>query len=281
MCRDCGCSDPNRLAEVAHEHVHAHSHDHHHHHHEHDLPLPLGEGSEREGAPGERTIAVERSLLELNDHLAMHNRERFEADGVLVLNLMSSPGAGKTRLLELTLGDLADRLRMGVIVGDLATDNDARRLRVSGAPVVSVNTGTMCHLEADMIARAASELELAGLDLLFIENVGNLVCPASFDLGESVRVVLMSVTEGEDKPLKYPPLFKRADLVLVTKTDLLAATGFDLLEARENIRRIAPQAEIIGLSARTGDGLDAWYRFLLKRMPQRQLAAGIVDGAEI
>ena len=268
MCRDCGCSDPERLAQVAHEHDHAHGHEHHHHHHSHD------------GTPGERTIAVQRSLLELNDHLAMHNRERFEHEGLLVLNLMSSPGAGKTRLLELTLGDLASELKMGVIVGDLATDNDARRLRVSGAPVVSVNTGTMCHLEADMIARAASELDLAELDVLFIENVGNLVCPASFDLGEAVRVVLMSVTEGEDKPLKYPPLFKRADLVLVTKTDLLAATGFDLLEARENIRRIAPQAEIIGISARTGEGLDAWYRFLLERAPQREAAtaAGIENG---
>jgi hydrogenase nickel incorporation protein HypB len=272
MCRDCGCSDPDRLAEVAHHHHHEHDVLHfaeHHHHHEHE-------------ALGDREISVKRSLLELNDHLAMHNRERFERQGVFAINLMSSPGAGKTRLLELTLGDLAGKLRMGVIVGDLETDNDARRLRVSGAPVASISTGTMCHLEADMVGKAAQQLDVAALDLLFIENVGNLVCPASFDLGESLRVVLMSVTEGEDKPLKYPPLFKRAHVVLLTKLDLLAATCFDLQEARENIRRVAPQARIMGISSRTGEGLDAWYRLLLEHAPQRELApAGILDGAEI
>ena len=277
MCKDCGCSDPTRLAEAAHEHHHAHEHahrhhDHHHHHHHH-----------HEGEPDSQTIDVKRSLLELNDHLALHNRERFAEAGVLVLNLMSSPGAGKTRLLELTLGDLADRLRMAVIVGDLETDNDARRLRVSGAPVVSVNTGTMCHLEADMIGRAAAQLDLAELDVLFIENVGNLVCPASFDLGESLRVVLMSVAEGEDKPLKYPPMFKTADLVLLTKMDLVNATWFDLQAARENLRHVAPQAELIELSARKGSGLEDWYSFLLERAPRHAEAkpAGIVDGAEI
>jgi hydrogenase nickel incorporation protein HypB len=276
MCRDCGCSDPNRQAEAAHAHHHAHEHEHdghehHRHHHEHA------------GDSKERTIDVQRSLLELNDHLALHNRERFAEAGVLVLNLMSSPGAGKTRLLELTLSDLADRLRMAVIVGDLETDNDARRLRVSGAPVKSITTGTMCHLEADMISHAAEEFNLEELDVLFIENVGNLVCPASFDLGESLRVVLMSVTEGEDKPLKYPPMFKAADVVLLTKMDLVNATWFDLQAARENIRRVAPQAEVIEVSALNGDGLEEWYRCLLERAPQHAevAKAGIVDGAEI
>jgi hydrogenase nickel incorporation protein HypB len=264
MCKDCGCSDPNRVAEISHAHEHAHQHHHgedeHHHHHEHH--------SHADEATGQRTLKIERSLVEMNDHLAMHNRERFEDEGVFVVNLMSSPGAGKTRLLERTLDDLGNVLGMAVITGDLQTENDARRLEGRGAPVVPVTTGTMCHLEADSVSRACERLDLAPLDVLFIENVGNLVCPASFDLGENCRVVLMSVTEGEDKPLKYPPMFKLADVVLLTKTDLARPAGFDRGAALKNIQSVAPQAKLIELSARSGEGLNDWYTFLMDSAPR-------------
>jgi hydrogenase nickel incorporation protein HypB len=202
----------------------------------------------------------------------MHNREKFRSAGVTVLNVMSSPGAGKTRLLERTLDDLNGEFRMAVITGDLQTENDARRLEGRGAPIIPVTTGTMCHLEADMISRSCKSFDLGEIDLLVIENVGNLVCPASFDLGEEARVVLMSSTEGEDKPLKYPPMFKLADIVLLTKLDIAEAAGFDRDSAIANIRKVAPQAEIIGLSAQTGEGIEDWYAFL--RRHRRQPNAG-------
>ena len=280
MCRECGCSDSSRIEEVARAHEHAHGHSHHHHHHDgehthdHVREHQADVVSHRHGHAhdGPRTVVVERSLVEMNDHLAMHNRERFRDNGVFVINLMSSPGAGKTRLLERTLNDLAGSLQMAVITGDLQTDNDARRLAGRGAPVVPVTTGTMCHLEADLISRVCEDLDLKSIDVLFIENVGNLVCPASFDLGEDARVVLMSVTEGEDKPLKYPPMFKLADVVLLTKIDLAEAAGFDRVPALENIKGVAPQAELIELSARSGDGLNRWYRFLLEVVGRRAQA---------
>jgi hydrogenase nickel incorporation protein HypB len=179
--------------------------------------------------------------------------------------------------LERTLNDLAGSLQMAVITGDLQTDNDARRLAGRGAPVVPITTGTMCHLEAYLVSRACEDLDLKSIDILFIENVGNLVCPASFDLGEDTRAILMSVTEGEDKPLKYPPMFKSADVVLLTKVDLAEPAGFDRELALENIKGVAPQAELFEISARSGDGLNRWYKFLLEavagRSTQRQLAA--------
>ena len=286
MCRDCGCSVP-RTQQIndVHEHSHAPGSGHVHAHAQEYLAQNTSETDDRDvDGREERRLTIQRSLTELNDHLAMHNRERFLHEKVVVVNLMSSPGAGKTRLLELTLGDLAGSLSTAVIVGDLATENDARRLQVTGMPVVPITTGTMCHLEADMIARACDQLNLGALDLLFIENVGNLVCPASFDLGEALRVVLMSVTEGEDKPLKYPPMFKLADVVLVTKTDLVDAAGFDLAAALENIRQVAPQARVIELSARTGDGLNDWYGLLEQLVTGRRADRHnleIIDGAAI
>jgi hydrogenase nickel incorporation protein HypB len=208
----------------------------------------------------------------MNDRTAMHNREHFHDAAVVVVNLMSSPGAGKTRLLERTLDDLGNSLMMGVITGDLQTDNDARRLEGRGAEVVAVTTGTMCHLEADAVHRACHEIDLKSLDVLFIENVGNLVCPASFDLGEESRIVLMSVTEGEDKPLKYPPMFKLADVVLVTKSELAGPAGFDRELALQNIASVAPQAMITELSAKTGQGMNEWYTFLLEAVARRRMA---------
>ncbi|MGC8667225.1 MAG: hydrogenase nickel incorporation protein HypB [Chthonomonadales bacterium] len=208
------------------------------------------------------TVPINQSVHALNDRIAADNRRRFKQHGLLVLNLLSSPGSGKTALLERTLVDLKQSLRMGVIVGDLQTDNDAQRLAGKGAPVVQITTQDVCHLEADMVSRAASTLPLQDLDVLFIENVGNLVCPATFDLGEDLRVVLVSVTEGEDKPLKYPVIFKNAHVVLITKMDLAEAVGFDREAATRAIRRIAPQATLMEISAKTGAGMDQWYALL-------------------
>ena len=215
-----------------------------------------------QGEVAVRSAALNLPLLEKNDILAERNRGYFLGRGLTALNLVSSPGAGKTTLLERTLDDFGRRTRCAVLVGDLATDNDGLRLHRPHAPVAQITTGTVCHLDAGMIARAAESIDLDGVKVLFIENVGNLVCPASFDLGEQVRVVLLSTTEGEDKPLKYPPIFKSADVVLLTKIDVADALGFKREVAVDNIRRIAPQARLIQLSARSGEGLAEWFSFL-------------------
>ncbi len=201
-----------------------------------------------------KSVDVRIPLLEKNDILAERNRGYFLGRGLVALNLVSSPGAGKTTLLERTLDEFGQRTRCAVLVGDLETENDGRRLRRAHAPVAQITTGTTCHLD--------------GVRILFIENVGNLVCPASFDLGEQVRVVLLSTTEGEDKPLKYPPIFKSAHVVLLTKIDVADALGFDRAAAVENIRRIAPQARLIQLSARTGEGFGEWSAFLESLVPK-------------
>ena len=213
------------------------------------------------------TVEVHTSLLAKNDLAANRNRGLFSARRILALNLVSSPGAGKTPLLPRTVDEFGREHRCAVVVGDLETDNDARRIHRPHVPVAQITTGTACHLDADMVARGVGALDLADVRVLFIENVGNLVCPASFDLGEAVRVVLLSATEGEDKPLKYPPIFKSAHLVLLTKTDVAEVLGFDLKAAADNIRRVAPQAQLIQLSARSGDGLAAWYDFLRTHLP--------------
>ena len=208
-------------------------------------------------------VEVNKSLLGKNTELAQRNRQRFHAHQLLVINLLSAPGSGKTALLERTLMDLRGMLRIGVQVGDLQTDNDARRLMGRGAEVVQIVTGGCCHLDASMIAQANEKFDLVQLDLLIIENVGNLVCPASYDLGEDLRVVLLSVTEGEDKPLKYPNIFRNANLVVITKIDLADAVGADMIAIHENIRRAAPAATVLELSARSGQGLQRWYEFLM------------------
>jgi hydrogenase nickel incorporation protein HypB len=261
MCEHCGCGVPDAPADhPAHPgQVHDHGHGHpHEHSHDHDHVHPHQGHPEAE----RRTVLVREGILAKNDRIAERNRGYFEAKGVFVLNLLSSPGSGKTTLIERMAADLKGRLRLGVVVGDLATDNDARRLEAAGVPAVQVTTGTVCHLDAEMVAGAMTRLPLGDLDLLIIENVGNLVCPAAFDLGESWRVVLMSVTEGEDKPLKYPTIFRDATAVLLTKTDLAAAAGFDRESALHNIGRAAPTARRLELSARTGQGMQAWYEML-------------------
>lgn len=215
-----------------------------------------------DGEVAVKAVDVRIPLLEKNDILAERNRGFFLGRGLVALNLVSSPGAGKTTLLERTLDEFGRETRCAVLVGDLETENDGRRLRRPHAPVAQITTGTTCHLDASMIARGVESIDLEGVKLLFIENVGNLVCPASFDLGEQVRVVLLSTTEGEDKPLKYPPIFKSAHVVLLTKIDVAAALGFDCDLAVSNIRKIAPQARVIQLSARTGEGFTEWLELL-------------------
>ena len=264
MCQECGCGLPGENPVGISAHHHDHDHDHgHSHDHPHDHDHPHSHTHSHGDATGQhRVLEVRQAILEKNDRLAERNRGFFHARGLLVLNVLSSPGSGKTTFIRETIRALGKRLKTGVIVGDLATDNDAERLRESGAPVVQITTGTVCHLDAGMIARAAQSINLDGVRVLFIENVGNLVCPASFDLGEQVRVVLLSTPEGEDKPLKYPPIFQSAHLVLLTKIDVADVLGFKRDVAVQNIRRIAPKAKIIQLSTRTGEGLPEWYAFL-------------------
>ena len=221
-----------------------------------------------------RIIEVRHGILKKNDETARALRRRFEEAGTFVVNLVSSPGSGKTTLLEKTLVSLRDDLRVAALVGDLATENDATRLARSGARVRQISTGTTCHLEAEMIEAALDGWSLAEIDILFLENVGNLVCPASYDLGENLRAVLFSVTEGEDKPLKYPTIFNTSDVALITKMDIAEAVGFDARTAYESIDRMRPGLPVIETSARAGTGLDLWIDFL--RRARRRSAGGDV-----
>jgi hydrogenase nickel incorporation protein HypB len=222
------------------------------------LPAPPGDPAPR----ALRVIDLQSKLLDQNDRQAAANRAFLRERGIHAVNFVSSPGAGKTTLLERTLDAFAGQVRCAVLVGDLETDNDARRLRREGVPVAQITTGGTCHLDAAMIARGLAALPLDGVRLLIIENVGNLVCPASFDLGENRRITLLSCTEGEDKPLKYPPIFTSAHAVVLNKIDVAAVLGFDRTVALANIRRVAPQAEVFELSARTGEGLAPWLAYL-------------------
>ena len=209
------------------------------------------------------SVAVLSRLLDANDRAAAHNRTHFDRHGVLAVNLMSSPGSGKTALLEATIAALKDKFRIGVLEGDLETENDAERIRAQGVPAVQITTGTACHLDAHRVHDALHDLDLDALDLLFIENVGNLVCPAGFDLGQHHNVVLLSVTEGDDKPAKYPVMFRAADLMLLTKSDLLAVLDdFEPHRADQALRNLANEAPVIELSARRGLNLEAWLQWL-------------------
>lgn len=211
-----------------------------------------------------RLVEVRQNVLKQNDLLARRLRERFRAAGVFVVSLVSSPGSGKTAFLESVLTRLRPTRRVAALVGDLATENDAARLARSLAPVRQITTGTVCHLDASMVERGLEDFRLEDLDILFIENVGNLVCPASYDLGESLRLVLLSVTEGEDKPLKYPTIFNTADVAVVTKTDIAAAVEFDLGAARANIHSVRPGMKIFEVSSKTGAGMDEFLKEVLR-----------------
>jgi hydrogenase nickel incorporation protein HypB len=263
MCGHCGCGDTASATVTAlhsdeHAHVHAdgtrhsHAHDHGHHHHQAD-----------HHQPGETTLVeLQTRILAKNDTLAARNRAWFAGREILALNLVSSPGAGKTTLLERTIRDLKSQHDIGVLEGDQATTLDGDRIRAAGAPVVQVNTGTGCHLEADMVARGLSELRPAARSIVLIENVGNLVCPAMFDLGERAKVVILSVTEGEDKPLKYPHMFRAASLMLINKLDLLPHVDFDIERVIANAATVNPDMSVLRLSARTGEGMSSWYDWL-------------------
>jgi hydrogenase nickel incorporation protein HypB len=221
-----------------------------------------------------RLVEVRKNVLKQNDVLARALRERFREAGVVAISLVSSPGSGKTAFLEKTLTLLHSRCRVAALVGDLATENDALRLARSQAPVKQIITGTVCHLEAAMVQDALDGWDLRDLDFLFIENVGNLVCPASYDLGEDLRLVLLSVTEGEDKPLKYPTIFNSADVAVITKSDLAAAVEFDETLARRNIQAVRPGMRVLKLSAKTGEGMPVFVEFLEKlRLRSRSAAA--------
>ena len=214
-------------------------------------------------ASGNESVEVLQNLLDANDHAAAHNRAHFDAHGVLAVNIMSSPGAGKTMLLEKTIERLAGKLKVAVIEGDLDTENDAERIRSKGVPAIQISTGSACHLDAHMVHSALHELNLDGLDVVFIENVGNLVCPASFDLGQHRNVTLLSSPEGDDKPAKYPVMFRASDLMLVSKSDLIDVLGdFDPAKAESHLRALANAAPVIELSARSGDGMEYWLEWL-------------------
>jgi len=225
-----------------------------------------------------RILEVRKNILKKNDEIAHALRSRFEDAGVFVVNLVSSPGSGKTAFLESTLTQMRSEFHVAALVGDLATENDARRLARSQTPVRQIITGTICHLEAAMVENSIQDWNLRDLDFLFIENVGNLVCPSSYDLGENLRVVLMSVTEGEDKPLKYPTIVNSADLAVITKTDLAEAVEFDLWAASKNLQAVRPGIEILRVSAKTGDGMDAWLSFIKsKRGAPVSARSGVVE----
>lgn len=240
MCDTCGCN-----ITIGNEH------------------LIRGDGALATTVDGKAAINVLTSLLAENDHQAAHNREHLDQLGVLALNLMSSPGAGKTLLLEATIQALKDELALAVIEGDLETENDAQRIRRTGIPAIQIVTGTACHLDAHLIHRALHQLDLSRLDIIFIENVGNLVCPASFDLGHHRNVTLLSVTEGDDKPAKYPVMFRAADIVLLTKIDLLPVLDdFNSQQAETYLRQLANPAPLIPLSAKKGSGMTPWLDWL-------------------
>jgi hydrogenase nickel incorporation protein HypB len=251
----------------AHDHGHDHAHDHSKPHtHEHDHPHT--HETLQATAPEPRIVALEAAILGKNDAMAARNRGWFEGRGVLALNFVSSPGSGKTALLEATIKALKDQVAIFVVEGDQMTTNDADRIRAAGAPAIQVNTGAGCHLEADMVAEAARALNPAPGSLLMIENVGNLVCPAMFDLGEAMKIAVISTTEGEDKPLKYPHMFRAVGIVIINKMDLAPHVGFDEAACRANIASVNPKAEIIGLSARTGENLGAWTDRLLSLLSE-------------
>jgi hydrogenase nickel incorporation protein HypB len=252
-----------------HEHAHPHDHDHDHDHHDHGHDHGHGHGHSHPAEDRTHTIAFEQAVLAKNDDLAAANRRRLTERGIVALNLMSSPGAGKTTLLTRTITDLAgspDPLPVSVVEGDQETLLDARRISDTGARVVQINTGSGCHLDAAMVERGLRTLDPPERSVVFIENVGNLVCPALFDLGEDARVVIASTTEGEDKPLKYPQMFAAADLVLLNKVDLLPYLAFDVPRWLAGARRVNPHVAVLEVSATTGAGLDAWYGWLRRRV---------------
>lgn len=257
MCGTCGCGEEDNIkysipGKNNEEHTHHHDHGHHHHHdHDHSHS---------------HEIQLEVDVLSKNNMLAERNRGYFEALNIKALNLVSSPGSGKTSLLERTIKEVGKDIKLYIIEGDQQTTNDADRISKAGAPVIQINTGNGCHLDADMINNAVKQLKPENNSVLMIENVGNLVCPSMFDLGESKRVVIISTTEGEDKPIKYPPMFETSQLCIINKTDLLPYLDFDIEKLKEYALRINHHMEFIEVSVKTGEGMDKWYQWLKTNM---------------
>jgi hydrogenase nickel incorporation protein HypB len=289
MCATCGCSDDSetKLTDLqsgetlvldpahhhshSHDHAHAHGHEGHHHHHDHDH----AEGhahSHRHGT----VISLEQEVLSRNNQLAERVRGWLAGRDILALNLVSSPGSGKTTLLERTIHDLGGEMPISVIEGDQQTLHDAQRIQATGSPVVQINTGTACHLDASMIGRALPQLNPPRGSVVMIENVGNLVCPALFDLGEWAKVVIVSVTEGDDKPIKYPHMVRASEVMILNKIDLLPYVQFDVDRCIAFARQVNPKIQIIQLSATRGDHLDAWYGWLREQAKRRTLDAQLI-----
>ena len=267
MCTVCGCESEN-----PHDHDHGHDHSHHRIHEGLERHLHFGSNDARASVAGfseTQLIAIEKNILHKNQSFADQNRSFFLEQGVLAINLLSSPGAGKTSLLVKTIENLKGTAEIFVIEGDQETANDAERIQSAGVAAVQINTGKGCHLDAHMVGHALEQMHFNAGGLVLIENVGNLVCPSAFDLGETYKVVILSVTEGEDKPIKYPDMFAAADLMVVSKTDLLPYLKFDVDKAIEFANRINPDLQVIQLSAETGENMDEWCRWLLSGMPAK------------
>lgn len=285
MCGTCGCGDDDHITyQKPTDHQHGHSHLHHHgplahahfhshdgqqlhladhnHSHDHDHIHPTGQSHDHHQEIHSQTVEIQRNILSKNDLEAARNRGYFEALNIVGFNLVSSPGSGKTSILERSIKEKGTEWQCVVIEGDQQTLNDARRIEKAGAPVIQINTGNGCHLDALMVGKAVKKLNIQANSTLFIENVGNLVCPALFDLGETKRVVIISVTEGEDKPSKYPNMFETSHLCLINKTDLLPYLDFDVELFIQTARSVNPNLEFIRLSAKTGEGFDKWYKWI-------------------
>jgi len=289
MCDSCGCGHPEDVkmnipgeesgSDHCHDHTHTHTHEDqehshsHRHDHSHDYDhshdhLHGGDHAHAHHEDGHdhshgTKIQIEMDILQKNKLLAERNRGFFDAKNIFCLNLVSSPGSGKTSLLERTIREIGDKLKFFVIEGDQQTMNDANRIKEAGAPVIQINTGNGCHLDADMVSKAVKKLEVSDNSSLIIENVGNLVCPALFDLGESKRVVIMSTTEGDDKPIKYPTMFESSDICIINKTDLLPYVDFDMKNAKENAMKVNHHLKFFEISVKTGEGMDEWHEWLL------------------
>lgn len=274
MCKDCGCSISHGQTKwQAHEHEHTHdghTHSHDHHHEGSDHEHPHAHNHEHHANPqlnDKKTIDVITKILDVNDKQAGHNREHFNEYGVLAINLMSSPGSGKTTLLEATID--TKQIKLAVIEGDLETNQDADRIIAKGAPAHQISTGQACHLDAFMVHEGLHHIPIEGLDVVFVENVGNLVCPASYDVGTHFNVVLLSVPEGDDKPAKYPVMFRTADVLLITKCDLLPYFDFSIEKAVREARKLNPKVDVIEIDSKSGKGIDQWVNYLKMKKAMR------------
>jgi len=282
MCTVCGCGEgesriEGELPSHTHDHEHHHEHDHSHAEHTHEHGHHYGKGPARAHAPGmdqSRMVQIEQDILGKNNEYANANRSLFARKGMLALNLVSSPGSGKTSLLTRTLQDLKDEMPLAVIEGDQETSHDADRIRETGVDAIQINTGKGCHLDAHQVGHAIEHLNPENASVLMIENVGNLVCPAAFDLGEAHKVAILSITEGEDKPIKYPDMFHAADILLLNKIDLLPYLEFDVDKCIDYARRVNPGIQVLQVSATSGEGMQDWYQWIRLTHQSRLIGHG-------